>query len=85
MGALGEFRWAMVLTGAVLVECAVLALNKGRCPLTAIAEPYTADRRDNFDIYLPEWLARYNKWIFGALFVVGEVAVLVMWLRASQM
>ncbi len=29
------------------------------------------DRRDNFDIYLPLWLARYNKLIFGWLFVAG--------------
>ncbi|NDJ10217.1 MAG: hypothetical protein EBY17_03375 [Acidobacteriia bacterium] len=38
-----------------------------------------------FDIYLPEWLARYNKWIFGALFVLGELAVVVMWFRQGQM
>lgn len=84
-GAMGEFRWAMMLTGAVLVECAVLAFNRGRCPLTAVAAPYTADRRDNFDIYLPEWLARYNKWIFGTLFVLGELAVGVMRCRHGQM
>jgi hypothetical protein len=29
-----------------------------RCPLTGIAARYTDDRRDNFDIYLPPWLAR---------------------------
>jgi hypothetical protein len=40
------------------------------------------DGRDNFDIYLPEWLARYNKEIFGTLYVVGLVFALVRWTRA---
>jgi hypothetical protein len=33
-------------------------------------------RRDNFDIYLPLWLARRNKAIFGALFVLGVTGIL---------
>ena len=53
------------------VEVLVLVLNGWRCPLTAIAARYTADRSENFDIYLPAWLAKYNKAIFGALFVAG--------------
>jgi hypothetical protein len=39
----------------------VLWLNGWRCPLTDVAARYTDDRRANFDIYLPEWLARYNE------------------------
>jgi len=68
-------RWlaTAVLIGLVLVECLVLAANRMRCPLTAVAARYTDDRRDNFDIYLPLWLARYNKQIFGSLFVGGLV------------
>jgi hypothetical protein len=58
----------------VLLECAVLAINGGRCPLTDLAAKYTADRASNFDIYLPNWLADHNKLIFGLLFVVGEFA-----------
>ena len=42
---------------------------------------YTDDRRPNFDIYLPSWLARYNKQIFGSLFAAGILLVLV---RAQQ-
>jgi hypothetical protein len=49
---------ATLLIGLVLVECVVLAANRMRCPLTGIAARYTDDRRDNFDIYLPLWLAR---------------------------
>ena len=72
-------EWA-VLTGLVLVECAVLAVNHGRCPLTDLAARYTERRAENFDIYLPLLLARYNKWIFGALFVVWELFVLWRWM-----
>lgn len=64
-----NFLWAEALAAIVLVECVVLALNHGRCPLTDLASRYTDDRHANFDIYLPEWLARHNKPLFGALFV----------------
>ena len=78
-GAMREYVWAMVFSGTVAVECVVLALNGGRCPLTDLAGRYTEDRRDNFDIYLPVWLARYNKAIFGSLFLVSELYVLGVW------
>jgi hypothetical protein len=75
-----RFDWAVALTVLVLVECLVLAWNKGRCPLTDLAARYTEARPDNFDIYLPNWLARHNKRIFGTLFVVLELIVLWRWL-----
>ena len=43
-GAQRQFRLASVLTGLVLVECAVLAMNRGRCPLTDLAGRYTIAR-----------------------------------------
>ena len=61
----GNFRWALLLTAFVVCECAVLAANRGRCPLTDWAARFTGDRAANFDIYLPNWLARHNKAIFG--------------------
>lgn len=79
-GARHQFGLAAVLTGLVLVECAVLAVNRGRCPLTDLAGGYTEARADNFDIYLPLWLARRNKLIFGTLFGVGEFFVLVQFI-----
>lgn len=39
---------------------------------------YTEERADNFDIYLPLWLARHNKTMFGAVFIASELFVLVM-------
>jgi hypothetical protein len=78
-GARRQFLWAAALTGLVLVECAVLAVNRGRCPLTDLAARYTEERTDNFDIYLPPWLARRNKTIFGTLFAFGTLFVLARW------
>lgn len=78
-GVWRHYRWAATLIGLVLVECGVLAANRGRCPLTGVAARYTEERAANFDIYLPVWLARYNKTIFGALFVGGALFVLMRW------
>ena len=77
---INRMDWAAMLSVVVLAECGVIALNRGRCPLTNVAAQYTEDRADNFDIYLPEWLARHNKTIFGTLFVAGELAVLWRWI-----
>jgi hypothetical protein len=78
---LRRFDWAVALTLLVLLECAVLAVNRGRCPLTDLAGRYTDNRADNFDIFLPVWLARHNKTIFGTLFVAGELFVLWRWVQ----
>lgn len=78
---LRRFRWAIVLIVPILLECGVLLTNQGRCPLTDLATRYTSDRRPNFDIFLPSWLALHNKTIFGALFAAGVVVVLGCWLK----
>jgi hypothetical protein len=48
--------------------------------LTGLAARYTEERAANFDIYLPLWLARRNKSIFGTLFVAGALFVVARWL-----
>jgi hypothetical protein len=77
----GRFALAGWLALAVLGEVAVLLLNRWRCPLTDVAARYTEVRRDNFDIFLPRWLARYNKQVFGTLFVLGGLVALWAWWR----
>ena len=78
---LERFNAAIILTVIILAECGVLAFNEGRCPLTSFAAQFTTERADNFDIYLPNWLARHNKLIFGTLFVVNELFVLWCWAK----
>ena len=75
----GDFFAAFVLIAIVLLEVLVLIVNRWRCPLTDVAARYTAARRDNFDIFLPELLARHNKLIFGSLFVAALVYTLIAW------
>lgn len=76
----GALRAAVVLCAIVFVEVVILAFNGWRCPLTPIAARFTEDRRPNFDIFLPELVARYNKEIFGTLYVAGLVLVVIRWL-----
>ncbi len=76
-----HFRAAVIFSCVILVECMILAVNRCRCPLTNLAEAFTKERADNFDIYLPLGVARYNKVVFGSLFVAGEIFALVQWFR----
>lgn len=79
----GRFGLAAALIAIVAIEVAVLLANGLRCPLTGVAAQYTPDRRDNFDIYLPLWLARYNKHLFGALYLAGVIYSVVLWRAAA--
>src|SRR5690349_6377757 len=65
----GHHVAAAWLSSIVLLEVVILVANGWRCPLTTLAARFTEDRHDNFDIYLPPWLAHHNKLIFGVLYV----------------
>jgi hypothetical protein len=79
----GRHAAAAVLAAIVAGEVIVLVANGFRCPLTALAARYTDDRRANFDIYLPEWLARHNQAIFGSLYVAACALALARWMLAQ--
>ena len=76
-----NFALACSLIGIVALESLVLLLNSWRCPLTDLAAQHTERREANFDIHLPLWLARYNKQIFGTLYLGGSIYTLLAWLR----
>lgn len=76
---LDEYVRAAVFGAVVFIEVLVLVFNQWHCPLTFVAARYTDDRRDNFDIYLPEWLARHNKLIFGVVYAAGMLFTLARW------
>ncbi len=59
--------------GIILGEGLVLLIFRMYCPLTVLARKYSDSQRHNFDIFLPEWLAKYNKLIFTTLFLIGVV------------
>ena len=77
----GKLGYAALCAIAVAGEVLVLAFNQWRCPLTDAAARHTGDRRENFDIYLPEWLARHNKVVFGSLYVGGLITLLWAYAR----
>lgn len=79
LASVGRDRAAAALILVVLIEVLILIVNGGHCPLTAIAARYTRDRRANFDIYLPEWLARHNKVVFGLLYFAGIALTFLRW------
>lgn len=76
----GDYGLAAFFFAFVAMEVAVLALNHWHCPLTPLAARFTGSRLPNFDIYLPQWLARWNKQIFGTLYVAGTAFAVMLWL-----
>lgn len=74
-----DLRTAAALIAIVAIEVVIILANRWRCPLTNVAARYTDDRHDNFDIYLPLWLARHNKTIFGSIYAASVVFTLVRW------
>lgn len=81
---LGHHTAVAWLIGIVFVEVAILLVNGWRCPLTILAERFTHERHDNFDIFLTPWLARNNKRIFGALFCLGLVFAYLQWSGSAR-
>lgn len=65
-----------ICSGIILAECIVLLLFKLSCPLTVLARKYSNSTKDNFDIYLPNWLAKYNKLIYSIIIAVIVVLLI---------
>lgn len=63
--------------GLVLLEGLTLLVFKFFCPLTIMARKYSDSTRDNFDIYIPNWLARYNKLIYTSIVGVATVILVI--------
>ncbi|MBL7775062.1 MAG: hypothetical protein JNK89_03620 [Saprospiraceae bacterium] len=69
------YTWIAI--GLVVLEGVVLLIFNMYCPLTVLARRYSDSEKDNFDIYLPNWLARHNKRIFTSIFLVAVALVLL--------
>ncbi len=55
--------------GLIFLEGIVLLSFKKMCPLKIMARKYSESTKDNFDIYLLNWLARNNKLIYTTFFI----------------
>ena len=71
---INTYTWVAI--ALVILEGIVLLIFRMSCPLTLIARKYSDSKKDNFDIFLPNWLAKYNKVIFTTIFLIGLVIVL---------
>ena len=63
-----KFVWIGI--ALIIGEGIVLSILKKMCPLTIIARKYSDSTKDNFDIFLPNWLAKYNKLIYTIFFIL---------------
>jgi hypothetical protein len=62
--------WLWLGYGLIVLEGITLVMFKSFCPVTILARKYSNSTADNFDIYLPEWLAKYNKLIYMLIVIV---------------
>lgn len=65
---INKFVWIGI--GLIVLEGLVLLIFNKVCPLTIVARRYSDSTKDNFDIYLPNWLAKWNKMIYTISFVL---------------
>ncbi len=70
-------KWLWIGFGLVILEGLTLLLFKFFCPLTIMARKYSDSTRDNFDIFLPNWLARYTKLIYTS--IVGVIILILIY------
>lgn len=70
-------KWLWICLGIILLEGFVLILFGKKCPITLVARKYSDSMKDNFDIYLPNWLAKYNKSIYSS--IVFIVLIILTW------
>jgi NhaP-type Na+/H+ or K+/H+ antiporter len=68
--------WLWIGYGFVFLEGLILLAFKSHCPLNLLARQYTNSTKDNFDIYLPSWLAKYTKLIYTTIFAVISIITL---------
>ena len=72
---INTFTWIGI--SLIIIEGFVLLLFKMFCPLTVLARRYSDSRKANFDIFLPNWLAKHNKIIFTSIFLLGVILVII--------
>ncbi len=69
--------WLWVGYGLIVLEAIVLVIFNMFCPLTVWARKYSDSTKENFDIYLPNWLARHNKLIYTCIMVIIIILTII--------
>lgn len=68
--------WVWICLALIVLEGLTLLLFKSICPVTLIARKYSDSNKDNFDIYLPNWLAKHNKLIYTTIVVIAVLGLI---------
>jgi hypothetical protein len=69
--------WVWLGLASFGLEGIVLLIFKNFCPLTLWARKYSNSTAHNFDIYIPNWLAKYNKLIYSC--ILGLVILILIY------
>jgi hypothetical protein len=70
-------KWLWIGYGLFILEGITLLAFKFFCPLTVMARKYSGSTKDNFDIYLPNWLAKYTKLIYTS--ILGIIIIITVY------
>jgi hypothetical protein len=65
--------WLWIGYGLISLEVVTLIIFRCSCPITNIARRYSISSKDNFDIYLPNWLAKNTVVIYTSILIVVTV------------
>ncbi len=63
-------KWLWIGYGLFVLEGITLLIFNFFCPLTVLARRYSDSTKANFDIFLPNWLAKHNKTIYTGILVL---------------
>ena len=79
--AFGEEFGCWIGYGFIALEGLILLTFKSHCPLNLLARKYSNSTQDNFDIYLPSWLAKYTKLIYTTIFALITIITIYQMLN----
>lgn len=69
-------KWVWICLGLIAMEGLILLIFKAICPITLIARKYSDSEAHNFDIFLPEWLAKNNKTIYTSIVALSVIVLI---------
>ncbi len=69
--------WFWIGFVLVAIEGLVLLCFRFICPITLLARKYSTSDKDNFDIYLPAWLAKNTKLIYTTITFFIIIATII--------
>jgi hypothetical protein len=73
--------WLWIGYGLVTLEGVTLLIFKCSCPITNVARKYSISSKDNFDIYLPNWLAKNTVLIYSSVLAVVTIITIYQLIR----